>query len=243
MVDIHSHVLPGIDDGARSWDIAVSMCRMAAEDGIDHMVATPHANDNYPYDREWFDSLLQELAQKVGPVPALSLGCDFHFSYENLRDLEQHPHRYTIGGTRYLLIELSDYAIPAATGKKIEELIASGLRPILTHPERNLTLRRKPEKLLSWVEAGCIVQVTASALTGSWGEGPRRCAAWLLERRAVHVLATDAHSLDGRPPVLSRARDAVARLCGSAIAAALVEQNPGAIVRDQPLPYFPPLNL
>ena len=82
MVDIHSHILPEVDDGARSWEMAIHMCHMAAEDGTDHMVATPHANEQFAYDRKWLTSVLEELRKRIGPVPALSLGCDFHFSYE-----------------------------------------------------------------------------------------------------------------------------------------------------------------
>ena len=239
MVDIHSHILPEVDDGARSWEMAIHMCHMAAEDGTDHMVATPHANEQFAYDRKWLTSVLEELRKRIGPVPALSLGCDFHFSYENLQDLEEHPHRYTIGETPYLLVELSDFAMPAMVGQKLEELIESGLRPLLTHPERNMMLMGSPHKVLRWAEAGCIVQVTASALTGLWGERSRQVAEWLLKHQAVHVVASDAHSIDGRPPILSHARDVVAELRGPDVASALVEHNPRAIVNGQELPYFP----
>src|ERR1051326_85953 len=106
MVDIHSHILPGIDDGADSWDTATQMCLMAAKDGITHMVATPPANEQYPYDRAQFLELLAALQEKGGAVLQLSLGCDFHRSYENLESLFSDPSPYLIGDTRYLLIEL-----------------------------------------------------------------------------------------------------------------------------------------
>jgi protein-tyrosine phosphatase len=240
MVDIHSHILPEVDDGAESWEMAIHMCRIAAADGTDHMVATPHANDEYNYDREWLQGVLQELRQRAGSPPTLSLGCDFHFSYDNLQDLAQHPHRYTIEDTPYLLVELSDYAVPPGLGDMLLELQERNLQPILTHPERNPLLQRHPERVLAWANGGCIVQVTASALVGGWGEKARQVAEWLLKRSAVHVLASDAHSVDGRPPILSRGRDAVARVAGADVARALVEDNPRAIIRGEPLPYFPP---
>ena len=110
---------------------------------------------------------------------------------------------------------------------------------VITHPERNPILQRTPERILQWVELGCAVQVTASALTGAWGEGVRDAAKWLLERDAVHVLASDGHDNVYRTPVLSAGRNAAAELCGQDIARALVEDNPLAIISGKPLPYFP----
>lgn len=239
MVDIHSHILPEVDDGARSWEMAVHMCHMAARDGIEHMVATPHANGQYAYDRTWLRSLLNELRQRIGPSPQLSLGCDFHFSYENLESLAEQPHRYTIENTPYLLVELSDFSVPPSVTQQLIDLLNRGLFPILTHPERNLILQRKPERVLEWVGFGCAVQVTASALTGRWGDKGKKVARWLLEREAVHILATDSHGIESRPPILSEARDLVARVFGQDFAQALTDSNPRAVVSGQTLPYFP----
>ena len=241
MFDIHSHILPGLDDGAPDWEESLRLCHMAADDGIQHMVATPHANSTYAYDRQHSLELLDELGKKIDGRMSLSLGCDFHFSYENLQELYVHPDRFTIGSTPYLLIELSDFAIPPGVSDKIEELTNWGLRPILTHPERNGILQRSPERVLRWAERGCIVQVTASALTGRWGNRAQQVAEWLLRRHAVHVLATDAHNIKGRPPILSAGRDAAGALCGAEIANVLVYDNPHAIVEGKDLPYFPEL--
>ncbi len=239
MVDIHSHILPEVDDGARSWEMAIQMCQMAAHDGIEHMVATPHANHEYPYSRQQFSSLLDELGTKIEPRIGLTLGCDFHFSFENLEALVRHPESYTVGKTPYLLVEFSDFAIPTGVSSKLQELMDWGLRPIVTHPERNPLLQQTPERVLRWVEHGCILQLTASAFTGRWGKRARAMAEWLLRRDAAHVLATDAHSLNSRPPILSTGRDAVAGLCGQELADVLVGGNPKAIVEGKPLPYLP----
>jgi protein-tyrosine phosphatase len=239
VVDIHSHILPEVDDGPKSWDVSVAMCRMAAADGITHMVATPHANDRYHYDREYLQSLVARLQELIGDAPKLSLGCDFHLSYDNLQDAIAHPTRYVIDSTRYLLVEFSNYGIPENMGDAFFKLGDCGLTAIITHPERNPILREHPQRVLEWADQGCVVQVTGSALTGFWGDRSRRAALWLLEHQAVHVLATDAHETDKRVPILSRARDAAAQLCGAEIAEALVEGNPRAILNNQPLPYFP----
>ncbi len=91
MIDIHCHILPEVDDGPKSWEIAEAMCRMSAQDGIEHIVATPHANDRYFYDREYLSGLLLNLQQRIGETPKLSLGCDFHLSYENMRGAMESP--------------------------------------------------------------------------------------------------------------------------------------------------------
>jgi len=239
VVDIHSHILPEVDDGPKSWDVCAAMCKAAAADGITHMVATPHANDRYHYDRDYLQGLLTHLQQLVGDSPKLSLGCDFHLSYENVQDALANPTRYVIGDTRYLLVEFSNYGIPQNTTDSFSKLGDVGITSIITHPERNPILRENLQRVVEWAEQGCVVQMTGSALTGFWGDRTRRAALWLLERQAVHVLATDAHDLEKRVPVLSTARDAAAEICGDEIAEALVETNPRAIISNQPLPYFP----
>ncbi|HTW59572.1 MAG TPA: CpsB/CapC family capsule biosynthesis tyrosine phosphatase [Terriglobales bacterium] len=239
MVDIHSHILPEVDDGPKTWEMCVAMCKMAAADGITHQVATPHANDRYHYDREYLQGLLQHLQQLVGDSLKLSLGCDFHLSIDNIRDAIAHPARYAIEGTRYLLVEFSNYSVPEQTTNSFLKLGDVGLTPIITHPERNPILRESPQRVVEWAEQGCVIQVTGSTLTGFWGERSLRAAQWLIERQAVHVLATDAHDTEKRVPILSTARDAAAELCGDDIAEALVEGNPRAILSNEPLPYFP----
>lgn len=239
MVDIHSHILPEVDDGSKSWETSVAMCRMAAADGITHQVATPHANDRYHYDRAYLQSLVDHLQQLVRDEITLSLGCDFHLSYDNLQSLLANPARYAIQGSRYMLVELSNYSVPQRIGDCFTQLGDRGITAVITHPERNPILRESPQRVVEWAEQGCVIQITGSALTGFWGERVRRAAHWLLERNAVHVLATDAHDTEKRTPILSTARDAAAEICGQDIADALVEANPAAILQSQPLPYFP----
>ena len=239
MIDIHSHILPEVDDGPKSWDVCVTMCRTAAADGITHMVASPHANDRYHYDREYLQGLVNHLQQLVGDAPKILLGCDFHLSYENLQDAYAHPDRYVIAGTRYLLVEFSNYSVPQNTTDSFLKLGDRGITPIITHPERNPILRENIQRVVEWAEQGCVIQLTGSALTGFWGDRARRVAVWLLEHQAVHVLATDAHDLEKRVPILSTSRDVAAEIVGEEVAEALVEGNPSAILSGQPLPYFP----
>lgn len=233
MVDIHSHILPMVDDGAQSWEVAVTMVTMAERDGVTHMVATPHANDEYAYDRESHRALIEELQNKVGSGVQLILGCDFHFSYDNLEDALRHPNRYTIGNTRYLLIEFSDFSIPPQISDMLFSLTSKRLIPILTHPERNRLLQRDPKRVSEWVDMGLLVQLTASAFTGKWGESVRQLAHWYTENQLVHVIASDAHNANRRNPVLSEAREVVAKTYSEDFADRLFDTNPRAIINDE----------
>jgi protein-tyrosine phosphatase len=239
MVDIHCHVLPEVDDGSRSWEMSLAMCAMAREDGIEHIVATPHSNEVYFYDRVRLQKLLDQLSEKIAHRPELSLGCDFHFSYENIQDALEKPQQFTIGNTPYLLVEFSDYSLPPSVDENLGKLIDAGLRPIITHPERNPLIQRTPERVLDWVRGGCLVQVTGSALTGRWGKTAESVTKWLFEREAVHVLASDGHNIDSRKPCLSRAREAAASLADEFVAEALTILNPRAIINGDPVPYRP----
>ena len=241
MIDIHCHVLPEVDDGPKSWDVAVEMCRMAAADGITHIVATPHANDRYAYDRAYLLGLLDQLRAKVYPALALqfSLGCDFHLSFENLERVLEQPHTYTIGETNYLLVELSNFSVPTRLGDCFFRLGDKGILPILTHPERNPILQQSPQRILEWAEQGCLIQVTGSALTGLWGERPEIISRWLLDRAAIHILASDAHDTRRRVPNLSSARAVAEKIVGAEYADALVQGNPGAVVNGAPIPFSP----
>ncbi len=239
MIDIHSHILAEVDDGPKSWDISKEMCRLAAEDGVEHIVATPHANERYFYDRAYLEKAVEHLRELIGAEPDIGLGCDFHLSYENLQDALKNPSRYTIDSTRYLLVELSNFGVPPHITNSLMQLADVGLVPVLTHPERNPILQKSPRRVLEWAEMGVVVQVTASALTGAWGESTRRSAQWLLQRDAVHVIASDCHDAKHRVPGLSAARAALAKIAGEDVAKALTDDNPRAIVGDNPLPYFP----
>jgi protein-tyrosine phosphatase len=236
MVDIHCHILPGIDDGSKSWEMTAEMCRKAVADGVTHIVATPHANDRYEYNRARFTDMLGQLHDAADGQLSFSLGCDFHFSYENIQDALEHPRRYTIGDTQYLLIEFSDYGIPPTVQQQLLGLRSRGMVPIITHPERNQWLLKKPAMVLDLIEQGCLVQVTANAVTGAWGKRSQQMVTWLLEKNAIHVVASDAHDPVRRTPVMSEARNSISNAASPQIAQALVVDNPAAIVEGRNLP-------
>src|SRR5579884_57034 len=211
------------------------MCRMAAQDGIEHMVATPHSNDRYFYDRQYLSDLLAELSSRIGSRPRLSLGCDFHLSYDNMQSAMRAPEKYRIGESRYMLVEFSNYSISPQIDEWFTQIRERGVTPIITHPERNPILQQTRDRILNWMELGALVQVTASVFTGSWGARAGEIANWLMRENAVHFLSTDAHDTQRRVPVLSAARKVVAKEYGEARAQALVEGNPACVINDEPL--------
>jgi protein-tyrosine phosphatase len=239
MVDIHCHLLPATDDGAKDWETAEAMCRMAIDDGITAAVCTPHANDTYRYDRSRHMETLTELKRRIGDDLDLRLGCDFHLSFENIASATQDPDRFSIAGTDYLLVEFSDFAIPPAVLDALQRFVNIGITPIVTHPERNMMLVRRPEMVLRLAHMGCAIQVTANAFTGRWGNGARRMCEWLIDREAVHIVASDGHDLRSRPPVLSTAREVVRQRYGDDLAHILFQANPEAVIYNKPLPYQP----
>lgn len=234
MVDLHCHILPLIDDGSSSWEETSEMCRIAAQDGVRHIVATPHANHTYSYDREYFESMRQRLQATCGHLLNFSLGCDFHLSYDNIEDALRHTRRYTIANSNYLLVEFNDFSLMPVIREGIFRLVSGGIIPIVTHPERNPFLLDRREKVLELIDYGCLIQVTASSFTGHWGERPQQMAEWLLLRDAVHVVASDAHDTLHRPPVLSAACERVRTLTNQSVAQTLFVDNPAAIVSAEP---------
>ena len=238
MYDIHHHLLPGLDDGSADLATSVAMARLAVADGITHVVCTPHANGRYPYDREKNRQRMAALQDRLvaESIPlTLGLGCDFHLSYDNVQDALVVPKRFTINETSYLLIELPDYGIPPGITETFHDLQKSGLVLILTHPERNPTLVANPARMVEWMQNGMLVQVTADSVSGRFGKVAQKMANHLLDNRWVHFVATDAHNTSSRPPRMREARQAVAKRCGEAYAAALCEENPCLVFRGEPL--------
>lgn len=231
MIDIHCHLLPAVDDGSQSWETTLEMCRLAELDGVTHIVATPHANYEYRYDRAEHLDRLEELRTRA-PKLSFSLGCDFHLSYENIEDAMDHPERYSIGDSRYLLVELSEYSAFNAA-QTIHQLHTAGLMPILTHPERNPVILGNPDLLNKFADVGCLFQITANSLTGFWGKTKQKFCEQMLKKKMVHFIASDAHGTRNRPPMLSFARDAAAKIIGAAAAEKLVYGNPQVVLCDQ----------
>lgn len=232
MIDLHCHILPGLDDGPRTLQTSIEMARQAADDGIRTIVATPHINSPYPDldNIEQTRLLLQEklLSENI-PITLLPGGEVDAFMDPNL--LKQ----YTLNNTPYLLVEFPHSHWPSHASKILFEMISQGLYPIIAHPERNPGIIRKPQQLLDLLDSNVKIQITAGSLAGQFGNGSQACARYLLKKRAVHFLATDAHGLDFRCPILSKGRKVAAKILGKQEALKLVEDNPKAVIEGLPI--------
>lgn len=239
MIDIHNHLLPGLDDGSPDLDTSVAMCRMAEADGITHIACTPHANYRYTYDPFHTEDLLNQLRSRLteeGVSITLLRAADFHLSYENIQEAIADPARFSIAGRGYIMAELPDFGSFGNFGETFYQLQVAGLTPVLTHPERNSTLQEDSSWLDTWLQQGVLMQVTATSLTGGMGRRAQKMAHAMLARRHVHFVATDAHNLTSRPPRLQAAFDDVARRTSPAIAEALFRTNPRCAIEGRPLP-------
>lgn len=236
MIDIHHHLLFGLDDGSKDIETSVAMAEMAASDGITHIVCTPHANHQYRFDHALNQEKLEQLRDRLNGKVILGLGCDFHLSFENIDDALRNPTKYTINQKRYLLVEFADLAIPQQMTQVFYQLQVAGIQPIITHPERNLTIQKSPMRLDEWLHGGCLVQITAASLTGRFGRTAMGLAHKLLAENKVHFLATDAHNLQSRPPIIKEAYDLVAKQFGIDTAERLCVTNPHAAFFGDDLP-------
>jgi protein-tyrosine phosphatase len=239
MVDLHCHILPGLDDGAATLEESVAMAESAIADGITHVVGTPHSSEHYHFDFARVRQLCDELQKKFGARLKIATGCDFHLNPENLGALRKDPRPYCINQRDYLLLEFNEFSIPPSIDQTLHGIQLAGVRPVITHPERNGILRARPERLKKWVRQGCFAQVTGGALTGGFGAGAQQDALRWIREGLVHFVASDAHNTRARPLRLKPAYDVVIDQFGQEKARALFEDNPLAAFEGRVLPHVP----
>lgn len=235
MIDIHSHILPELDDGAGSLQESLAMGRLATADGIRMMVATPHVITGlYPHSRETILAAVAQLCRDFADngIPLVILpGAEYRLE----PDLPQRMSRgelLTINdGGRYLLVELPADQVPARTDQVFYELQLQGVTTIIAHPERNAVFARTPSLLYDLVDCGSLVQLTSGSLTGHLGTAAAAAARTFLKKGCAHFIASDAHSSGKRAPSLTEALKKAARLAGTEEAQNLVTKNPHRAVQ------------
>ena len=211
------------------------MVRMAAEHGTTDIVATPHASPTYKFEPEQNRDRLAQIEEAAGGVLRLHTGCDFHLTFDNIQDAIEHPTKYTIDHKNYLMVEFSDILVFHNTAEIFARLLDAGMIPVITHPERNPLLRQRLNSIEKWIAEGTRVQVTAQSLTGRFGKRAEACSLELLNRGMVHVIASDGHDTQHRPPCMDEAFEWLKQNYSEATAKLLCVSNPGAALAGGPM--------
>lgn len=235
MIDLHSHVLPGLDDGAENLEEAVAICRAAAEDGISVLAATPHVRDDYPTTPEQMEAGLAAVREAAGDAVLLVGGGEIDIA-ELQRPREELARFALAGNPKYLLVETPYTGWPLDLAEKLFLLLTQGITPVLAHPERNPEVQRRPDLLEPIVAGGTLVQMTAASVDGRVGRRTQACAATLLELGFAHLLASDAHAPTVRAIGMSSAAAAIG---DDELARWLTSDVPGAILEREPIPPRP----
>lgn len=239
-VDIHCHILPGIDDGARDVNESIQMARQAVKTGVGAMVTTPHSLPRSPL------TAIEEASERVAGlqhyVDEAGLDLDLHPGQENtiqpdLIQVLQDKEVISLNESHYLLVEPPFQSYPAYVEEILFALQRIGVTPVLAHPERNTYIQENPGIVAELVKQGIIIQVNTGSFLGHYGEAARESVSVLLRRNAVHVIATDAHSSSGdRVPNMKKGFEAVAREMGEERAWSLTHHNPLAIMEGREVP-------
>jgi protein-tyrosine phosphatase len=245
MIDLHCHMLPGIDDGAPNREVALAMARCAAGDGISVVACTPHIypglyDNNRTRIEEAVEAFRQVLAEE-GIALELTTGADTHLEPELLKGIRA-GRIPTLGGSRYLLLEPPHHSVPPRFEESVFNLRTAGIVPVITHPERLSWIESHYEVFTRIVHSGSAwMQVTAGSLTGRFGSRPQYWGERMLDEGLVHILATDSHHIDRRPPLLAEGREAAAKRVGEEESWHLVKTRPQAILADASSESVPPL--
>ena len=242
-VDIHCHLLPGIDDGARSWDEALAMARIAADDGLASVIATPRQLGSFAHnDGERIRLLtgqLQTLLREQGVGLSVMPGADVRVEPDMVDALRSGQVLTLADRGQHVLLQLP-HEVYLPLEDVLEQLSAAGLTGILAHPERNQGLLRQPELLRSLVEAGCLMQVTAGSLLGNFGQRSQALAEQMLEENCVHFIATDGQGSMARRPLMQRAFVRVAELVGQETAERICCHHPAMVAQGRTFRADPP---
>lgn len=244
MIDIHCHLLPGLDDGARDLAHAVAMARIARDDGITHIAGTPHmAKGNFGFpDPGILEAVRDRLSGALrdeGVAVTILAGAEVHITHGLLCEVRSRRKSLTLAGSGYLVVEFPhDHVFPGAKDLFFE-LMSDGIVPIIAHPERNTMFARFPKLLFEMVDLGALAQMNAGSLLDGHGVEEGEAAVRFLELGLIHFIASDAHNTHSKPPRLAAAAERAAAIVGEAGAKALVTDNPRAVIEDGEIPFRP----
>ena len=239
MIDLHCHLLPGIDDGPATMEQSLELARLAVSNGITHSIVTPHIHPGrYENDAASIQACVAEFKAAIATnnIPLqLGFAGEVRLSAEVLMMVErqQIPFYGELDGYKIFLLELPHSHVPPGSDKLVQWLLDRKLRPMIAHPERNKDIMRKFDKVQPFIELGCLFQLTAGSIAGAFGAPAQASSRLMLETGKVTVIASDAHNLGARPPRLDHGRDAAAEIVGNELAAGMVQSTPAKLVAGQ----------
>lgn len=235
MIDLHCHLLPGIDDGPATIEESLALAKLAIANGITGAVVTPHIHIGR-YDNTLhsigvaFQRFKAELERQSIPLQ-LGMAAEVRIGFEMFQLVSngQLPFLGVLDNNKVLLVEFPHSHIPPGSDKLMVWLLDQGICPMIAHPERNKTIIREPQRIVPFVEMGCHLQVTAGSVAGDFGQFAQECAFQMLQNRWVTILASDAHNIKSRPPALEPGRAAAAKIVGEGASWRLVQDTPSQI--------------
>jgi protein-tyrosine phosphatase len=239
MIDLHCHLLPGIDDGPETGAQSLRLCRLAVADGITHAITTPHMHPGrWPNTKHSIArgcARLQRELDKRGIPLQVGYAAEVRLTDQIMRQVEEDeiPFYGEVDGYRVMLLEFPHGQLIPGSDKLADWLLARKIRPLIAHPERNRQVMKDPAQLAPLIEAGCWLQLTAGSVIGGFGERARATARQLLDEDVVAVLASDGHNSGARRPELAEVYAFISEVYGDDRARRLLLQNPGRIVAGQ----------
>ena len=245
MIDIHIHMIPGVDDGSRSLEMSLAMARMAYETGVDHMIVTPHSYpgmyENYAGERmELKYRSLKEAIKAQGIPLRIYRGMEI-FGTEDTVEMLKEKKVWTLNHTRYILIEFGFHEEADYVSGILADCAKEGYKPIVAHPARYSFVQQDPQLIYEWVDKGYGIQLNKDSILGANGKRCQDCALSLLRHGLVHCVASDAHRMGWREPNMDTVTDALEREFGEEYTYMLLEENPGRILDGRSLVGYDPI--
>lgn len=244
MIDIHCHILPGIDDGSPSLDQSLQMGRIAQEEGITKIVATPHVYRS-KYLHGGFETIREKAAQlnQAFQENQISVeiftGAEVYVTHKILQQVRENREDLTLNHTSYMFLEFPTEHVFSRIKNLLFQIMSEEITPIIAHPERNRVFSKRPFILYELLQMGALAQANAGSFLGLYGRSAERAAFYLLKMKMIHFLASDGHNPHTSAPRFSEALEQVSPIIGEREALALVKDNPKAVVKDKPIPYYP----
>lgn len=240
MIDIHAHVLPGVDDGSRDIYETIEMLTMAAEAGVTDMIATPHCNMQGTFDNYYNQQYIETFREVEKAIHNLRLPIHLYpgaevFVTEDLPELIKKGKILTLNGGDYMLLEFDFYDNVEFANEMLDKVCKMGIRPVIAHPERYFFVQQRPRTVYEWYEKGYVLQCNKGSFTGRFGKHCAKMANELLDRKLVSVIASDAHRSYHRTPVMTDAYEELAGVIDANYLELLFEENPRRILRDEPV--------